>query len=652
MRRSSKTRFDAYQDKRKTAPAEQRVHGVDEHAQERQKEKRSRGFLALAKSFYGLIAGYRGIMATALTTLTISTILGLALPASSKIVIDYALTDNPGPAGLPGFVRDFLGENADDRLSLIWLVAGVMLVITFFQVSLHIWGRWETTRATKLLQMRLRKRVFQHAVRLPLHRIQAIKSGGVASVLREDAGSIADLLFSMVYNPWRAIVQLIGTLIILAWLDWRLLLGALALFPLIILTHRTWISRIRPVWRDIRSSRSAIDAHATEAFGGMRVVRAFNRETGERNRFTRNNHFMGRQELMAWWWSRLLEIVWQVLIPSASAAVLLYGGYGVLKGWLTIGDVMAFSVYLLWLLGPLESLVGSATQVQNALAGFDRVLDLFDEDREFSDQAERTSIERGHVQGRLTLENVGYHYPARSEDHEPTEVLREIDLDIAPGETIALVGPSGSGKTTLCNLIARFDDPQHGRVLLDGTDLATIDLDSYRALFGIVEQDVFLFDGTVEENIAYAIPDAPREAVIAAAEAAAAHGFITELERGYDTLIGERGVRLSGGQKQRLAIARAILADPKILILDEATSNLDTESERLIQSSLDVLLRNRTSFVIAHRLSTIRHADRIVVLEGGRITEIGTHDELLARGGRYESLLRMQLEQSTDTESV
>jgi ATP-binding cassette subfamily B protein len=602
--------------------------------------RRKRTFFQLFREFWGLLGGRRLRVVAALATLTVSSGLLLVMPACTKIVIDYILTDKPGPSGLPeAFGLRAMGASEGGRVRLLWVLAGAMISVTVVRLIFGVWGRWQMTRTTKRLQVSMRRRVFDHAVRLPLHRVHQIKSGGAASILREDAGGAAELLFSLFYNPWNAVIQLIGGLTVLAWVDWRMLAGALVLIPVVWMTHQTWIARIRPVFNDIRATRTGVDAHATEAFGGMRVVRGFARETGEAGRFVRGNHYMARQEMLAWYWSRGIDIAWSLILPLASTSVLVYGGTGVIQGTLTIGDVMMFTAYLMMLLGPLEVLAGSATNMQTQLAGLDRVLDLLAEPTEFRGVSGDRLVDRRAARGRITLENVGFTYPGSAEP-----VLREISLDVKPGEVIALVGPSGSGKTTLCNLIARFYDPTAGRIMLDGVDLRDYDVESFRRLLGIVEQDVFLFDGTITENIAYARRDATADEIARAARIANADGFIAKLEKGYGTLIGERGVRLSGGQKQRIAIARAVLADPRILILDEATSNLDSESEALIQHSLTGLMEGRTSFVIAHRLSTVRHADRIVVLEAGRLVEVGTHDQLLAANGRYAEFLRVQLE--------
>jgi ATP-binding cassette subfamily B protein/subfamily B ATP-binding cassette protein MsbA len=355
------------------------------------------------------------------------------------------------------------------------------------------------------------------------------------------------------------------------------------------------------------------------------------------------NHLMCRLELHVWWLSRLIELLWEFILPMASVVLLLFGGLEVLSGRLSLGDLMMFLVYLTMLLEPMSVLATSVTQLQNNLSGFDRVLDLLEEPREMADYPGLRPIRKALVAGRVTMQNVGFVYPGTTR-----EVLRQIDLEVEPGETIALVGRSGSGKTTLCNLIARFYDPTTGVIRLDGTNLRDIEVESYRQLLGIVEQDVFLFDGTVAENIAYGDRWATTARIRHAALVANAAEFIERLPNRYETLIGERGVRLSGGQRQRLAIARAVLADPRIFILDEATSNLDTESEQLIQQSLSSLLRGRTSFVIAHRLSTIRHADRILVLDDGAIAEIGTHAELIKGSGHYREMVELQRLESGD----
>ena len=626
---SSRQRFEKYKAEfqaQKNTSGENHVHPRKVEPDKR----RDRSAWELIRSFFDLIQEYRGTVILSLATLTAATILALIPPAATKFVVDNVLGGKPFPDYVPTWVPR-------DPLKLLILITVGVVGISFVKIALHIWGRWHATRVTKLLQMSVRKKVIDHAIRLPLHRVQELKSGGAASILRQDAGSVGELIFGLLYNPWRAVIQLLGSMIILAWVDWRLLLAALVLVPLVYFTHRTWISRIRPQFRGVRKQREEVDALATESFSGMRVVRAFSRQRAEINRIMRGNHVMGRQELYAWWWMRVIEIIWEALIPLATAALVLYGGWRVLEGDLTLGDLMMFMVYLLMLLGPLAVLAQSSAAFQNSLSGFDRVLDLFDEPREMETIEPTITIGPEDFVGQITFEHVRFHYPN-------TEILAldDISLEVNPGETIALVGASGAGKTTLCNLVARFYDPTGGRILLDGHDLREITLDNYRSLIGIVEQDVFLFDGSVAENIGYGKREARIEDIRHAAEIANATEFITNLPDGFDTVIGERGVRLSGGQRQRLAIARAILADPRILIMDEATSNLDTESERMIQASLEILTEDRTCFIIAHRLSTIAHANRIIVLEGGRITEIGTHESLLASAGRYSDMVSLQ----------
>jgi len=586
----------------------------------------------LYRELYRTLGGDRATVGAALAALSVATLLKLVPPAATKLVIDYVLLGRSLPPRLP----TWLAVPEAPRSRLVALVV-VVLVVSVLGTAAGLWGRWLATRTAKRVQVRVRRRVFDHAARLPLHRVYQIKAGGAASLLREDAGGVGDLVFSMICTPWRALVQFAGGLAVLAWVDWRLLLGSLALVPGVYWSDRIWSRLLRPLYREVRKQRQEIDAKAAEAFGGMRVVRAFGRGRRESARFVGENHLLARLELHAWGRTRAVEILWDLLLPAASGALLLYGGMRVLDGRLSLGDLMMFLVYLAMLLEPVALIASSLTDLQNNLAGFDRVLDLLAEPREMADRPGSIAVRKRSVAGRITLDGVGFTYPGAD-----APVLREIDLDVEPGEVIALVGRSGAGKTTLCNLVARFYDPTAGAVRLDGADLRDVEVESYRHLLGIVEQDVFLFDGTIAENIAYADRRATRGAVERAAVVANAAEFIAGLPDGYDTRIGERGVRLSGGQRQRLAIARAVLADPRIFILDEATSNLDTASERLIQQALAALLRGRTSFVIAHRLSTIRSADRILVLEAGAIVEVGSHDQLMDRSGRYRDMVELQ----------
>ncbi|MBK7406162.1 MAG: ABC transporter ATP-binding protein [Phycisphaerales bacterium] len=629
-----------------------RAHHPEPGQGQEPRARRNRSFFALLPAFWGLVGRGQRVLAFSLTTRTITSLLNLIPPALMGLLVNKVLVGAAQPGWAPAFLPT-------DPKRLLWVVAAALVAIAVTESVVNLSGRWMLTRITRVLAADIKRRAFTHAVRLPLHRIHQLKSGGLTALLREDAGTVADLTFGLFYNPWGAIVQLLGTLFVLAAIDWRMLVGGIALMPIVFYTHRTWIGRIRPVRRDIKAVMMQADSHATETFGGMRVVRAFGREAAESARYARRNNLVARQEIFAWWMSRGIDVAWQVFIPLASAGVVLYAGSEVLAGRLSPGDVAMFVLYLTMLLGPLSTLAGTSAAVQTQLAALDRVLDLLAEPVEFENVPEGVRLARDQVRGRVTLDNVTFAYPKLRKKGEQdaaeqageasfgSPVLHEVSLDVQPGETIALVGPSGSGKTTFCNLVARFYDPQHGRVLLDGRDVRGIDVQGFRSLLGVVEQDVFLFDGTVAENIGYARRGATTGQIVAAAKAANAEEFIADLDRGYETMIGERGVRLSGGQKQRIAIARALLADPAILILDEATSSLDTESEAYIQESLRHLTRGRTTFVIAHRLSTVRDADRIVVLDHGRIVEIGPHEQLLAAGGRYAAFLARQLEPQT-----
>ncbi|MEM8874754.1 MAG: ABC transporter ATP-binding protein [Planctomycetota bacterium] len=602
-------------------------------------KERTRPFPTLFRHFIGFLRGQRLRLGLALVVLAVTTLLNLAPLAAPKPILDVVIGDAPIP---PAFLRWAPWLEFMSKENLLLLIALGSAAAALFAVLLQTVGRWTATKVATRTKITVRRKLYDHVVQLPLHRVYAIKSGGISSILRDDANGVGDLVFQMIYNPFQAIVQLSATLVVLLLVDWRLLIGAVALLPMVWVSNRMWVTRIRPHWRDIRKTRQGIDARTTETFGGMRVVRAFGRRRSETAGYTTDSNFMARQELHNWWWMRSIEAMWSILIPMATSLLLYFGGWLVLDGQLSVGDLVLFIAFLAAMLGPIATLANSATGFQTSLAGLDRTLDLLGEDAEFHDTPSTKCLQRENVAGHVVIDDLHFRYPADFGEDANKEVLKGINLDIAAGETVAFVGPSGAGKTTLCNLIARFYDPTGGCITLDGHDLREINVESFRNLLAIVEQDTFLFDGTIAENIAYANRDATLEQIQEAARQANADRFIEELPYGYRTYVGERGVKLSGGQRQRLTIARAILADPKLLILDEATSNLDTQSERLIQQSLTKLMEGRTSFVIAHRLSTIRDADRIVVIDNGEIIEQGCHDELMQRSGHYQKMVTLQ----------
>ena len=585
--------------------------------------KRTRSIGALLRAFMHLARRDRGSVTASLACASVAAVLELIPPAATKIAIDNVFGGAPLPSAIAMWIPQSF-EGVQTPAGLLQALAISIVAIAVVAVAFGIVGRFIATRNVKRMQSRVRRLVFSHAMRLPLSRVHQIRTGGFVATLREDGGGIGELMFSMLYNPWKSIIQLLGCLAILTVTDWRLLLGALVLLPVVWVTHRTWIGRIRPIFRDIKLTRDAIDAHATEVFGGMRVVRGFARTRTETFRYATGSHLMCRQELLVWWWSRGVDVAWGLFIPVASAALLWYGGTQVLKGSLTPGDLVLFLTYVVMLLVPIQMLAASATAFQTNLAGLDRILDLLAESPEMPDRPTAVRLAKRDVRGEIAVRDVGYRYGAHAAD-----VLTGINFTARAGESVALVGPSGSGKTTLCNLIARFFDPTAGTITVDGRDLRDVSLNSWRSALGIVEQDIFLFEGSILENIRYANRSVSEGEVRKAAELANAAEFIEQMSRGYETRVGERGVRLSGGQRQRIAIARAILADPRVLILDEATSSLDSHSERLIQTALATLVRDRTTFVIAHRLSTIQHCDQILVLERGHVRSVGTHTTLM-----------------------
>lgn len=405
--RASRLRFERYRQKLKRSELPKgSFHGTGES---RSSKDRVRSSTQLIGQFLRLLIPFRRQVIWILVSVTASTLIGLLPPAGTKFIIDYGLSGRP----VPKLWLQRLPSLADPKQLLLFTVIAVS-ILSLLKIGVHVWGRWYATKITKQIQLDLRRRVFEHAVRLPLHRVQALRSGGVASILREDGGSVGELVFGMLFNPWRAVIQLIGSLAILAWVDWQLLIGGLLLLPTVFFTHRAWINGIRPQFRVIRKQRELIDASATEAFAGMRIVRAFSRQKREAARFTTENNLMARQELYAWCWMRVVEMVWEALIPIATAGLLFYGGWRVLDGHMTVGDLMMFLVYLLMLLEPLATLAQSATQFQNSLSGLDRVLDLLEEPREMLSTPTSLYVDRHSVAGAIAFEQVTFTYPGTS----------------------------------------------------------------------------------------------------------------------------------------------------------------------------------------------------------------------------------------------
>jgi ABC-type multidrug transport system fused ATPase/permease subunit len=485
----------------------------------------------------------------------------------------------------------------------------------------------------------LRVRLYAYLQKMSLSFFERTSTGELMSRVTNDLSALEHFVTHGSALTAVDFMRLIGGAIILFVLDWRLAALVMLPVPILALAFRHYNTQIRPVYRRVRARLGDINAKLQDNLSGIRVIQAFAREDMEYRRFSKESERYYR--------ARVKGIrYWSIFFPAirffgamGTVIVLGVGSLMVVKGQLSLGTLVAFIAYIATIYDPINRLTEVDNIFQEAIAAGERIFELLDETMEVKDAPD--AVELPVIRGEMIFERVYFKYGSGD------QVLHDVSFSMAPGEVVALVGPSGAGKTSIANLICRFYDPVKGRVVIDGYDLRDIRMNSLRRQVAVVLQDSFLFNNTVAENLHYGKPDAARNELIAAARAANAHDFILQLPDGYDTEIGERGVKLSGGQKQRLALARAILADPRILILDEATSSVDAEAEFLIQQALERVLENRTALIIAHRLSTIRNADKIIVLDRGRIAETGSHEKLMLNGGIYHQLYQRQMELAT-----
>jgi len=520
-----------------------------------------------------------------------------------------------------------------DPVVMQWLPVAIVLLFAVRGLATFVaaYGvNWVGTR----LVTDLRNAMFAKLLALPAAYYEQQPSGLLISKLTFDVTQVTAAATSALTIVFRDMLVIAGLLGYLLWLNWKLTLFALAMAPLVVVIVQAFGMRLRRSSREVQNAMGSITQVIEETIGGHKVVKLFGGQEYESRRFgDEANHVRRHLMKQATAIAASAPIV-QLIAAIALAVVIWFAMRQSASAQLSVGEFAAFVAGMLLLMAPLRRVTDINEYVQKGLAAAESVFRLIDEESE----PDRGTLTLGHARGEIRFENVGFRYGASERP-----ALEGIELTIRPGQTVALVGPSGAGKTTLANLVPRFYHPTQGRVLLDGHDLETLTLASLRANIALVSQDVVLFNDTVAANIAYGAMNAATEAdIAAAAEAAHAMEFIRAMPQGLATLIGENGVRLSGGQRQRLAIARALLKNAPVLVLDEATSALDTESERHVQAALEALMRGRTTVVIAHRLSTVENADRIVVLDRGRIAETGTHRELLERGGTYDKLYRIQ----------
>jgi ABC-type multidrug transport system fused ATPase/permease subunit len=561
-----------------------------------------------------LVWAHRHRLALGLLLMTGNRLVGMVLPWSLKYLIDGVVLKHRGEMLLP----------------LALAVGGATFVqaVSSFGLS-QILGVAAQRAITEM-----RKSVQAHVARLPVSYFDSTQTGVLISRIMTDAEGIRNLVGTGLVQLIGGLVTTVVGLAVLFYLNWRL--TSVTLFALIVFgaCMAFAFSRLRPLFRERGKINAELTGRLAETLGGIRIVKAYAAEKRESIVFARGAHRLFRNVARSMTAVSGATAFSVVVVGGIGVILILVGGNSLLAGEMSLGDFLMYIIVTLMVAAPLIEIAAIGTQITEAFAGLDRIREIKHMAREDEDESERTPL--GEIDGEVAFEDVSFEY------NESVPVLRKVSFHAPPGSTTALVGSSGSGKSTLTSLVMAFNRPLSGRITVDGRDLQSIPLKAYRSQLGVVLQDNFLFDGTIAENIGFSHPHATREQLIAASRIAHCEEFINEFPDGYETIVGERGVKLSGGQRQRVAIARAILAEPTILILDEATSSLDSESEAMIQDGLQSLRYGRTTFVIAHRLSTIRSADQILVLEAGQIVERGTHEELLAAAGRYRQLYDRQ----------
>jgi subfamily B ATP-binding cassette protein MsbA len=572
------------------------------------------------REFRELVWVHRRRLSIGLTLMMISRLSGIVLPALSKYVID-----------------DVIGKGRHDLLVPIALACGAATIVqalTSFGLS-QILGVAAQRAITDM-----RKRVQAKIMRLPVRYFDSTQSGVLLSRIMSDAEGIRNLVGTGLVQLVGGIVTAIISLVVLLYLNWRMTLVTAVVLGLFGGGMAYAFQRLRPLFRERGKIQAEVTGRLTEALGGIRIVKSYTAEKREEIVFTHGAHRLFRNIAQSMTGVSATTSGSTVIIGVVGVVMIWMGGNDIVAGRMTLGDFVMYIFFIGLLAAPMISIASIGTQITEAFAGLDRIREIMNMQTE--DEADAGKASLGEIRGDIRFEDVWFEY------NEGVPVLKNVTFHAVPGTTTALVGSSGSGKSTLISLVMAFNRPNKGRIVVDGRDLSDIPLRDYREQLASVLQENFLFDGTIADNIGYAKPGSSIDEIKRAAQIAHCEEFILKFPEGYGTIVGERGIKLSGGQRQRVSIARAILASPKVLILDEATSSLDSESEEMIQDGLKQLRSGRTTFVIAHRLSTIRSADQILVMEHGEIVERGTHDELLARDGRYRQLYDKQYKLETN----